>query len=368
MPTNVLLSDKYAASAEPQQRHWDKNLAGFFLECGKTTRTWYVEHKGARTNLGRYPAISATSARDAAKKVMAGTVKREAVAPTLREATADYVAHGGRRGGLRSAHNKQLVSRQMELHMKKFLNRRLDTIEKLELRAQHEALKVQHMGKDNLGRATPIGGERTANHVMQTFRTIWNHAADKMMDEALKPCPTSSLRMIDPEKEEVKIIDDLERWEDEVARLDVTSRLTYRLLLTTGMRKTECLSLTWDQVLDDRIHLPETKNGKAFDVPLEPEHHVILDVARELQRKDLPWVFPSSKGDGHMKVPQKISWTAQLHRATFATIGVNAGLSSWEVGQLLNHTIPGVTARKYVAKNVEQYRPFMRRVLDALAV
>ena len=67
----------------------------------------------------------------------------------------------------------------------------------------------------------------------------------------------------------------------------------YELLLFTGLRKTEALTLEWQHVHEDRIHLPMTKNGRSFDLPILQMHHEILAAVRGLHRT---WVFPSPKG------------------------------------------------------------------------
>lgn len=365
---SALLSDKYAKAAT-QGRHWDTKLPGFHLACGKAAKTWYVEHRGERTRLGRYPDLSTADARDAALEIMRPSQIVEQ-APTLEQALNDYLD----RPKLRSDHNKRHVRAQMEVHMRKFLKRRLHSITKQEIRDLFVELSVKRMGKDKLGRPCEIGGPRTANHVMQSFRTIWNHAADKMMDGDLKKCPTSALEL-HSEDTETKVIDDLEGWKAQVAQIDPMHRAIYLLLITTGMRKTECLSLTWSQIEADRIHLPMTKNGRPFDVPLEDRHRDILNLCRLGTGEPMHdhWVFPSPKGDGHIKQPQKIVVngtvaTLQMHRATFATWGEKAGLAPWQVGRLLNHTLEGVTSKNYIRTEVEHYRPFMQAVLAKLPV
>jgi len=370
----VLLSDKHAKAAAPNTRYWDTKTTGLILQTGKTAKSWYLDHKGTRRKLGSFPEMSATNARQMALDLMTAQSAPER-APTLEEALRDYISHGGRNRALRSDHNKRSVDAQMRNHMAKFLNRRLDTITKMELRDHFEKIKVERVGKDSLGRKSKFGGERAAKHTMQSFRTIWNHARDNMMEGDLKTCPTSALRISDgPQDEaEIEIIDDLDEWARQVDRLDPLHRCFYRLLLLTGARKTEILSLTWDQIEDDHIFLPETKNGRAFKIPLEPEHLEIIEQLRVMRRNSVDWVFWSSKGDGYLKTPQKIVVggqvvTAQMLRHTFATYGERAGLAPWEVGRLLNHTVPGVTASNYIKRMVEHHRPLMRKVLDALPV
>jgi len=60
-------------------------------------------------------------------------------------------------------------------------------------------------------------------------------------------------------------------------------KVFYELLLFTGFRKTEALTLEWKNVHEDRIHLPMTKNGRSFDLPILQLHHEILAPLRGTQ-------------------------------------------------------------------------------------
>ena len=100
---------------------------------------------------------------------------------------------------------------------------------------------------------------------------------------------------------------------------------------------TEALTLEWKNY-EDRIHLPMTKNGRSFDLPILPLHHEILAPLRDLHQK---WVFPSPKGpDGRLTSPQRLSWSPHAHRRTFATVAMEAGVFEEIVGRLLTITHP----------------------------
>ncbi len=84
-----------------------------------------------------------------------------------------------------------------------------------------------------------------------------------------------------PEPPSQRIIDDLGAWKKAVDAIENPVHATfYRFLLPTGLRKDEAMTLRWDQIHDDHLHLPETKNGRAFNLPLLPEHHAILEPMR----------------------------------------------------------------------------------------
>lgn len=72
-------------------------------------------------------------------------------------------------------------------------------------------------------------------------------------------------------------------------------------------RKDEISSLQWTQVQEDRIHLPMTKNGRSFDLPILQLHHEILAPLRPLSRK---WVFPSPKSvAGYTTKPERLKYS-----------------------------------------------------------
>ena len=131
----------------------------------------------------------------------------------------------------------------------------------------------------------------------------------------------------------------------------------FEFLLFTGLRKSEALTLEWRHVHEDRVHLPTTKNGRSFDLPILQLHHEILAPVRGLHRR---WVFPSPKGpDGRMTSPQRIEWSPHAHRRTFATVAVEAGVLEEIVGRLLNHTPLSVTGRRYAKPSIDALRPSM---------
>ena len=81
------------------------------------------------------------------------------------------------------------------------------------------------------------------------------------------------------------------------------------LLLNSGCRLYEILSLRWDIVDFEagKIHLPGsiTKNGKWRDAEINPTSRTIL-LERKLITKNSPFVFPSDKSEsGHLIHPYR---------------------------------------------------------------
>lgn len=337
----------------PNSKLWDTEIKGFGLFTGKSRKTFYyqreVRGKTVRIKLGNFPQVSAGIARGdvlqlAADHASGVSAKRLAASkiPTLELALATYVA----RPKLRSARNKRLIHNQMHKHLKAWLPVPLDEITKA------DCVKAHANASET--------GEAGANHVLRSFRSIYNHAR---RTHELPESPTIAIEW-NAEAPSLKIIDDLDKWKAEVAALkNPVHQAYYRFLLLTGMRREETRSLRWDQVFDDHLHLPVTKNGRAFDLPLLPEHHAILEPMR-MYKSD--FVFHGRWHTDHVKDPIHISWSAHAHRRTFATIATtDAGLFEETVGRLLNHTPRSVTGARYIVVGHEKLCEPMGQVVEA---
>jgi len=128
-----------------------------------------------------------------------------------------------------------------------------------------------------------------------------------------------------------------------------------RLLLVTGCRLNEVLTLKWTEVDFDNqyLRLSDSKTGKKL-IYLSK---LAIDLLRRIpQKQDNPYVICGEKKDSHLINLQK-SWRrirtkigledVRLHdlRHTFASIAASKGLSLPVIGALLGHKQPQTTAR-----------------------
>ncbi|MBO6854194.1 MAG: integrase family protein [Marivivens sp.] len=332
-------------------KHWDSEIKGLVLFVGKRSKTWYFQKDvGGQTRrvlIGRYPTISAQAARQTAlgfalewgrgagKMIQIG-------APTLEAATEAYLA----RPKLRSETHRTTLRQQFELHLKDWLKLPLDEISKSMVVDRHRSMAK-----------TPSA----ANHTLKYFRTVWNHAR-RTYD--LPEAPTMAIEWFE-ERPDGKIIEDLSEWRRVIDALDNPIHATlYRFLLFTGLRKSEAFTLEWSNVEEGHIHIPMTKNGRSFDLPILQAHHEILAPVRSLHRK---WVFPSPKSPtGHITNPQRLTWSPHAHRRTFATVAMEAGVLEEVVGRLLNHTPLSITGQRYTKPRLDALRPSMETVCKEL--
>jgi len=351
------LTETFAAKlAHPEsgtRKYWDSEVKGFGLFVGKRSKTWYFQRdvggQTRRTLIGRYPVISAAAARQAAQTLAldmsrgAGKVFQTG-APTFERAMESYIA----RPKLRSEAFKNSVRGSIRVHLGDWLRLPLDEITRSMVAARHGQL--EHI---------PSG----ANHMFRAFRSIWNHAR---RTSELPETPTLAIEWYD-EEPDGRIIENLAEWRDTVDALENPIHSAYyRLLLFTGLRKSEAAALRWHDVHEDRIHIPVTKNGRPFDLPVLETHHAILEPMRRLDKE---WVFPARRSaSGHLKNPKKIRWSPHAHRRTFATVAMEAGVIEEIVGRLLNHTPLSITGHRYVRPSLEALRPPMETICSELSL
>lgn len=349
------LTETYATKLPHSQsgtdKYWDSELKGLVLFVGKKAKTWYFQKDvGGQTRrvlIGRFPTISAQVARQTAMglalEMSRGAGKSLQIgAPTLQDALEAYLA----RPKLRSESHKVTLRQQFDLHLKDWLRLPLDEITKPMVVDRHRSMAAQ---------------PSSANHTLKYFRTVWNHAR-RVCD--LPESPTVAIEWYE-ETPDGRIIEDLIAWRHTIKGLyNPIHKVFYEFLLFTGFRKTEALTLEWKHVHKDHIHLPMTKNGRSFDLPITQHHHEILAPVRGLDRR---WVFPSPKNpDGHLSAPERMAWSSHAHRRTFATVAMEAGVLEEVVGRLLNHTPLSITGTRYVRPSFGSLAPHMHAVCDEL--
>ena len=210
-----------------------------------------------------------------------------------------------------------------------------------------------HRWFDEYSRTAPGG----ANHALDTFRRIMNHANALGHVEAnptrdVKPNPRVALtRFLSLEE-----IACLHRVLDGYASSRASRRRQadiIRLLLLTGCRKGEIVTLRWREVEGDTLNLADSKTGPRKVFLNTPARAVI----ERQPRTDSPFVFPSPRNPERACSPNLPLWypvrrqagieDVRLHdlRHTFASHAVLRGIPLPVVSRLLGHKQPSMTLR-----------------------
>ncbi len=126
-----------------------------------------------------------------------------------------------------------------------------------------------------------------------------------------------------------------------------------RLLLLTGCRRSEIVTLRWTEFREGHLHLADSKTGPRMVWLSSPARRILDEHPRTT-----PWVFPSSRtGTSIHTATVELFWRhlrseiglqdVRLHdlRHTFASIAVMRGENILTVGRLLGHNDPGTTLK-----------------------
>ena len=140
----------------------------------------------------------------------------------------------------------------------------------------------------------------------------------------------------------------------EATDINPFGRLAIKLLLLSGCRRSEILTLKWAHVDWEHycFYLSDSKTGsKTVPVGL-----AVMRLLKDVPRiNDSPFVLPATRGAGHYVGIQK-DWTKIRHRTnlndvrlhdlrrTFASTAAIQGQSLLTIGKLLGHTDPKTTS------------------------
>lgn len=385
----------------------DSELKGFAVRITRNgVKTFIFEKriKGRvrRQKIGRYPELTVEQARKRAQ-ILAGQIaqgidpiaKKEAEqarSTTLKEAFGDFK----RARKKLKATTLYDYGRYFESAFTPWHNRPLIEITKDLVERRHRTLGEQR------GKAYADGAMRfisslfsfamaryqhedgsdvlTINPVKRLTATKGWYKVERRRT-VLKPhqlpawyAAVQALKETAPEYEDV---DDTTESQRRATAADVADLLV--LLLFTGLRRMEALTLTWNQVdLKDRtLSIANTKNHEPLVLPLSDVVQALL-TARDAAKGTSRFVFPGTGKRGHLiepkrdllKVRQACGIDFLLHdlRRTFITTADSLDLSVYAIKRLVNHKMHGDVTAGYIVSDLERLRDPMQRIADKLSV
>jgi integrase len=198
-----------------------------------------------------------------------------------------------------------------------------------------------------------------ANRVAQLIKTMLSRAEMLGYTEEGTPNPCRGLKLY-KETSRARYLDDRElfRLREALAEEPVHIQALIRLLLFSGLRKSELLSLPWDAVKinhpeGDHIDVTQTKNGRPLRLALTGEmRETLMAIPTRVHSK---WVFPSPVRTNHHINDFKRDWKRIRERAGLGDVTVHdlrrtcgslmaqAGVPIEAISQVLNHSNSDVT-------------------------
>jgi integrase len=351
------------ASASREKEYADAECTGLHLRVSKNGRRFFqhrYRHIGRKKcmSLGEFPAVSLQEARQrvsenktllARDKDPAGERAKAKTELTFAEfATQYYLPHA-------KEHKKTWdddVWKVEKLLNPAFGKQRLSGITSRDIALLCSKEKARTSAT-------------TANHLLSTLKRMLNLAVKW---ELLEKNPAASQEKFKepPQRERYLSKDELPRFlsalDEEEDGLSVAA---IRLLLFTGCRRGEVMSLKWNEVRldEDCFLLLDTKNGRSRVVHLNARAKEVVEELHENRGKEVrtaasEYVFASRQGTkkGHLFDLRNPFDNAcqragvenfRIHdlRHTFASMAVRGGASLFDVQKLLGHQNIEMTQR-----------------------
>ncbi|MBF0295439.1 MAG: tyrosine-type recombinase/integrase [Magnetococcales bacterium] len=354
---------------------WDSDLEGFGLKVTPTGRRIYLiqyrfNGRTRRISIGTHGSPwTPEQARKEATRLLTTVVegqdpfeqKQQAKGmPTVADLCDQYMQEGT---ALKKASTLAIDRGRIDRHIKPLLGRkRADQVTRADVQKFMNAVASGQTATDirtgSRGRAIVTGGKGTATRCMGLLGAIFTFAVERGLRT---DNPVHGVKKFTGQRRERFLTgEELARLgealqEAEREGMNPVAIAAMRLLLLTGMRRGEALTLQWSHVDIERgcLRLPDSKTGQKV-VHMGAAAMELLAGLPRIEGN--PYCFPGAiEGQplvGLPRVWRKIRERAGLSdvrihdtRHGFASVGVMAGMGLPIVGALLGHKTPNMTAR-----------------------
>ena len=380
-------------AAAPDRGHRflrDEALPGFALRITSTGVKSFIFEKRIsgrvkRKTLGRFGVLTVEQARKEAQKVLGQIATGADPIAERKEREARFVTPGGTFEAYLAA-RKDLRASTLKDYQQ-LMNSAFSDWHSRELAA---------ITKDQIARRHAKLGERSpprANNAMRLLRALYNFASYTYEDSQGRSLfPENPVKRLNHtrawytvERKQTYIKrGDLPAWFEAVARLRTDRAMDNArtvadyllLLLFTGLRRGEAMTLRWENVdfKSRTLTIPDTKNHDPLVLPLSD---YLLELLTERQAlSEGPWVFPGSGPKGYLVEPRRhmarisresgVAFTLHDLRRTFITIAESLEISIYAIKRLVNHRMRNDVTAGYVVMDVERLRAPMQKITDKI--
>ena len=378
MATNKLNFTKAALLKAPSppkgKLDYYKDLREGGLEMIATSggaKTFYlyrkINGKAERIKLGKFPDISVENARKAAQKnkgLIASGINPNEEKRRVRDEYTFKALFDEYMQRYSKIHKKswQYDINEVNKHLSHWFNRKISSITKDEVARLHAKI-----GKDS--------GIYQANRILERIRGIFNKAIEWGW-QGVNPA-TGIKKFKEQSRDRFLNAEEMPQF---LKSLDMegnpTARDFFKVLLLTGVRKSNALTMRWEQICFNQKtwRIPETKNGEPLTIPLND--HVISILKQRREASQCEWVFEGKGKLGHLNDPKK-AWKRILDRTdikdlrmhdlrrTFGSWQAALGANSYVIGKSLGHKSQQSTAI-YARLNLDPVRESTNKAVDAM--
>ena len=214
----------------------------------------------------------------------------------------------------------------------------------------------------NLGASS---GKYAANRTMALLKLLFNHAAIELGRKIDNPAAGLKMFTESPRRGRLEA-DHVPGFFKAIADVPGnTCKDLFTLLIFTGLRKSDAMSLRWENLdLEKKsLHIVTSKTDNPLDIPLASYLADLLKARKAASNS--PWVFPTQSRSGHATntsmfvreiKSRGVTVYPHLLRKTFTTIATAVGCPAVYTDTLTSHVPRGITDRHYIWPSVEEMR------------